>query len=290
MIIDDRIKRELVFAQGFEKTEYFILKKLAHRTKEGTTKNILNKLAGYSDKHYNILKKHTGKDANESDLTVLYYVITAKILGIIFCIKLLEKRENRAEKIYERLVKTHPDFQELVRDEKENEEDLIKLINEEILKYIGSVVLGLNDALVELTGALAGFTLAMQNGRLIGAAGLITGIAASFSMASSEYLSTKTEGGNKSPAKAAVYTGVAYIITVILLIFPYFIASNYLVALTIMLFNGTLIILLFSYYASVSQGTSFIKRFSENIIISFGITLISFLIGYLVRTFLHIEI
>jgi len=109
-------------------------------------------------------------------------------------------------------------------------------------------------------------------------------------MASSEYLSTKTEGGNKSPAKAAVYTGVAYIITVILLIFPYFIASNYLVALTIMLFNGTLIILLFSYYASVSQGTSFIKRFSENIIISFGITLISFLIGYLVRTFLHIEI
>jgi len=291
MEIDEKIKRKLVFAQSFEKTEYFILKNLSRRAKDSKTKEILTKLANYSSKHYNILKKHTGRDTDESDLTVLYYVFTARILGITFCIKLLEKRENIAGKIYEDLVSTHPEFKELVRDEEENEKDLIKLIDEEILKYIGSVVLGLNDALVELTGALAGFTLAMQNNRLIGSAGLITGIAASLSMASSEYLSTKTEvAGSKNPIRAALYTGVAYVLTVIFLIFPYFISTNYLLSLGMTLFNAALVILVFSYYASVSQGTSFAKRFFENIGISFGIAAISFLIGYLVRTFLHIEI
>jgi VIT1/CCC1 family predicted Fe2+/Mn2+ transporter len=33
--------------------------------------------------------------------------------------------------------------------------------------YLGSIVLGLNDALVELTGVLAGLTLALQNSEII---------------------------------------------------------------------------------------------------------------------------
>ena len=68
------------------------------------------------------------------------------------------------------------------------------MIREKQLDYVGSIVLGLNDALVELTGALAGLTLALQNTRLIAIAGLITAIAASFSMAASEYLSNKSDG------------------------------------------------------------------------------------------------
>ena len=51
------------------------------------------------------------------------------------------------------------------------------MIDEEKLKYIGAVVLGMNDALVELTGTLAGLTLALQNEKLVGVAGLITGVA-----------------------------------------------------------------------------------------------------------------
>ena len=290
MKIDEKIIKKLLFAQSFEKTEYFILKNLSLRSKDEKTKNVLLKLANYSSRHYNILKKHSGKNVDEGGLTIFYYIVTSRILGFTFCLKLLEKRENKAGEIYHLIAKTHPDFEQLIRDEEENEGDLIKLIDEEVLKYMGSVVLGLNDALVELTGALAGFTLAMQNNRLIGSAGLITGIAASLSMASSEYLSTKTEPGGKNPLKAAVYTGIAYVLTVIFLIFPYFISSNYLISLMMTLINAAVVILLFSYYASILQGTSIAKRFFENIAISFSIAAISFLIGYLVRTFLHIEI
>jgi VIT1/CCC1 family predicted Fe2+/Mn2+ transporter len=91
---------------------------------------------------------------------------------------------------------------------KELSQKLISLIDEERLKYVSSMVLGLNDALVELTGALTGLTLALQNPRLIAIVGFITGIAASMSMAASEYLSTKQEDTEKNPLKASVYTGL----------------------------------------------------------------------------------
>ena len=103
---------------------------------------------------------------------------------------------------------------------------------------MGSMVLGLNDALVELTGALAGFSLALQNTRIVALTGMITGIAASLSMAASEYLSTKSEKGGKNPVKASIYTGIAYVITVIALIMPFIFISQPLTALAVTLLAG----------------------------------------------------
>ena len=112
----------------------------------------------------------------------------------------MEKGEEKAQTTYEKISKTIPDAKDIVEDEDEHERQLLDLIDEERLRYVGSMVLGLNDALVELTGALAGFTLALQNTRIVAMTGLITGVAASLSMATSEYLSTKSEGeGVKTP-------------------------------------------------------------------------------------------
>ena len=154
---------------------------------------------------------------------------------------------------------------------------------------MGSVVLGLNDALVEFTGALAGFTLALSDSRLIALTGSITGIAAALSMASSEYLSTKSEGGEtKHPIKAAIYTGIAYIITVVALVAPLLI-ENVLIALGVMLAMALVIIALFNYYYSVARGESFRKRFTEMAVLSFSVAGISFLIGYALKTFTGID-
>ena len=51
---------------------------------------------------------------------------------------------------------------------------------------------------------------------MVALAGLITGIAASLSMASSEYLSTKQDNTASYAFKSAMYTGFAYIFAVIL--------------------------------------------------------------------------
>jgi VIT1/CCC1 family predicted Fe2+/Mn2+ transporter len=155
---------------------------------------------------------------------------------------------------------------------------------------VSSIVLGLNDALVELTGALAGLTLAFQNTRLVALTGLITGIAAALSMGGSEYLATKAEEGAKEPLKASLYTGVAYVIAVAILIMPFMTLSNIFAALGWTLANAILIILVFTYYTSVAKGYSFRRRFGEMAAISLGVAVISFFIGLAVRRFFGIAV
>jgi VIT1/CCC1 family predicted Fe2+/Mn2+ transporter len=130
----------------------------------------------------------------------------------------------------------------------------------------------------------------LQNTRLIALTGLITGIAAALSMAASEYLSTKSEGTEKNPITASLYTGSAYIITVVILIIPYLIFSNYYVCLGCALAGAVLIIAVFNFYISVARDAPFKKHFFEMAGLSLAVALFSFLIGYLLRTFLGIDI
>jgi VIT1/CCC1 family predicted Fe2+/Mn2+ transporter len=143
---------------------------------------------------------------------------------------------------------------------------------------------------VELTGALAGLTLALQNVKLIALSGLITGIAASMSMAASEYLSTRSEDTSKQPGRAALYTGIAYIITVSLLVLPYLLFENYILDLAIALTTAVLIIAVFNYYISVAKGESFRARFLEMAGLSLGVATFSFIIGYFIRKWLGIDV
>jgi VIT1/CCC1 family predicted Fe2+/Mn2+ transporter len=152
------------------------------------------------------------------------------------------------------------------------------------------MVLGLNDAIVELTGALAGFTFALQNSKVIGIAGLITGVAAALSMASAEYMSQKSDKDGRDPVKAAIYTGIVYLTVVIILVAPYFIVANYYAALGLTLVGVFFVILVFSFFVSVVQEVSFQNIFWEMVIVCLGVSFIAFLIGLGARKLLNIQI
>src|SRR5699024_9005113 len=117
-----------------------------------------------------------------------------RLLGFTFAMKRMESGEERAQKVYAQLYDQIPEAAEIRADEERHEAALLELLDEERLHYVGSMVLGLNDALVELTGTLAGLTFAMQDNQLVALSGLITGASATLSMASSEYLSARSEG------------------------------------------------------------------------------------------------
>jgi VIT1/CCC1 family predicted Fe2+/Mn2+ transporter len=202
---------------------------------------------------------------------------------------LLEKSESKAIEAYMQKSSKFKIMETIIEDEKRHEKELIDMIDEERLNYMGSVVLGLNDALVELTGALAGYTFAFQNTKLIALTGLITGISASFSMAASEYLSTRQEGEGNA-FKSSLYTGTAYVFTVIFLILPFLLIGNPFVSLAISLVVAVLIIFIFNYYISVAKDYDFKKRFFEMAGISLGVAAISFFIGVLIKQFIGIDI
>ena len=219
---------------------------------------------------------------------IWFFGLLSKIFGYTFVIKLLENREEKTIDAYRKLEGVIPGVDRLIREEEEHEGELISLLDEPHLQYAGSIVLGLNDALVELSGTLAGLTLAFQNTRMIALSGLVTGIAAALSMAASEYLSTKTEETAKEPVTAAIYTGIAYIVTVALLILPYLIFTDYFVALAVMMTTVFVIIALFSFYMSVLRDEKFSKHFLRMAAISVGVALISFLFGSVIDKFIMV--
>lgn len=281
--------RIVLKAQQEEITGFHIYKRLAAIEKDEANKNVLARIAGEELDHYNFFKGISGKEVKPKNSRVNFFVLMAKVLGLTFAIKLMEKQEVNAQSIYEQLIPHLPQIKDIMESEEAHEKELIDMIKEERLDYIGSIVLGLNDALVELTGALAGFSLALQNTKLIAIVGLITGIAASLSMAASQYLSVKTDG-EKNAGKSALYTGIAYVLTVAVLITPFLLLTSYFVALGVALFSAVLIIFLFNYYISVAKDLNFKHRFLEMTIISLGVSALTFGIGLLIRNYFGIDI
>ena len=277
--------------QRNEITESVIYKKIAKFAKGEENKATLNRLANEEAAHYHIWHGYTGKDLKPKCAKVFKYVLIARLLGFTFAVKLMERGEEGAQKNYELLEKEIPESADIRVQEEEHEAALLEMLDEESLKYVGSMVLGLSDALVELAGSLAGFTFALQNTRLVALSGLIVGISATFSMASSEFLSAKSEGRNDA-LKSCMYTGIAYLLTVVLLVLPYLLLdpSQSLLALGCMLGIIVLIIAAFTYYTSVAKDQPFGSRFLEMTLISLGVAVLSFGVGILAKKFLGVDI
>jgi VIT1/CCC1 family predicted Fe2+/Mn2+ transporter len=290
MILSEETEKRLLIAQRNELTEHIIYERLAQSTKDAHNKNVLRSIARDELKHHDFWRQYTNSNVQPDRLAIWKYYIISRVFGTTFGMKLMERGEDRAEEAYKQISESMLVAKDIMRDEEEHEKELINLIDEERLRYVGSMVLGLNDALVELTGALAGLTFALQNTRLIAMAGSITGIAASLSMASSEYLSTKSESEGKNPAKASIYTGVAYILTVLFLIFPYLLLSGLYYCLGCTILNAIVAISVFTFYISVAKDIPFTKRFSEMAAISLGVTALSFGVGFLIRVLFDVEI
>ena len=277
--------------QQNELNESIIYEEIAKFAKGEENKQVLHRLAQEEKAHYEIWKKYTGVEMKPQKFKIFRYKLLARIFGFTFAVKLMENGEEAAQEEYGLVAEEVEESVFIRQQEEEHEEALLEMLDEESLQYVGSMVLGLNDALVELTGSLAGFTFALQNTKLIALSGLIIGISATFSMASSEFLAARSEGRDDA-LKSCSYTGTAYLITVILLIAPYLLfgAGGYIPALICMLLIVILIIAGFTYYTSVAQDQPFKSRFWEMALISIGVAVVSFVVGILAKQFLGVDL
>ncbi|MDD4894013.1 MAG: VIT1/CCC1 transporter family protein [Candidatus Omnitrophica bacterium] len=285
------MNKELILKiQKTELTDHFVYKKLSGLIKINEHSRILARISDDELKHYQTFKSITGEESVPDKFRIFWFVSICRFLGLNFGLKLMESGEGTAQETYERIKGVSAEVESIIRDEEKHEKEIISLIDEEMLKYISSVVLGLSDALVEFMGALAGFTLALQNTRLIGVVGLVTGIAASLSMASSEYLSTKHGDTGKNPFKASIYTGITYMGAVLFLILPYFLLHNVFISLGFTIINALLLMFIFTFYISVAKDLCFKKRFLEMASLSLSVAAVSFFIGLAVRKIFNVDI
>ncbi len=289
--INQELRAILIKAQKNEITESIIYDKLSKIIKTENEKQIFKDLSLSELWHYNLWKSYTQTDVEPNNLKVWYFVFITRFLWLSFGIKLMENWEWTSQVNYKELINEIPEMSDVIKAEEEHEAKLIWLINDNKLKYLSSIVLWLNDALVEITWALAWLSMTLQNPKIVWISGLIIGISAAISMASSEYLSSKSEENDEiSPKKAAVYTWIAYIFTVIALVLPFLFNLGIYLALALSLGIAILIIALFNYYISVAKNESFKARFLEMAWISIWVAIFSFLLWLVVNNVFWISI
>ena len=290
MHLSENIRQELLKAQRNEITEYHVYTRIAKTLPDEENRRIVEQIGEDEKRHYEIWKGYTGKEVRPNKFQIWLYTTISRVFGFTFGFKLMELGEEKAQVNYEKIAEEIPEARGVIQDESDHEDKLLTMLDEESLIYAGSVVLGLSDALVELTGALAGLTFAFRDVNIIALSGLITGIAASLSMAASEYLSTRAEKTEKDPVRAAITTGIAYVITVALLILPFLLLQNEIISLAISLTTSVVIIAVFNFYVSVANDQPFVKRFLEMAGLSLGVATFSFLIGILIRNWFGIDV
>lgn len=288
--ISPETRRQLIIAQRNEVTEYHIYKRLSKKIKNKDNARVLDKIAEDELRHYKIWKKYTDREVEPSQWEIWKFYWISIIFGITFGIKLMERGEEKAQINYDQIANEVPESITIKNEENEHEQELIEMIKEDKLEHIGSIVLGLNDALVEILGTLAGLTFALQKGNLVALAGIIAGIAGALSMSSSEYLSHKSEGNREGAIKPAIFTGLAYIVAVVFLVAPFLIFSSPFMALIVAVIDSVFVVFVYSYYISVAKNQPFQKRFLEMVTLSTVVGLLSFGLGYLVRIIFGIEI
>lgn len=263
---------------------------MAKREKDKQNKKLLGQMSKDEKNHAEEWKKITNKNLKPNMFRILWFKILTVVMGFTFVIKTMQKKENLAQHGYEKMQEELPEAAKMLEDERRHEKELYNMLDEERLHYVGAMVLGLNDALVELTGAIAGVTFALANSRLVALTGIITGVSATFSMAASNYLAERADNNPKA-LKSSIYTGMAYLITVALLVLPYllFLPHMYVAAFAVMIATVILIIMFFNYYISVAKEEPFLKNFATMAIISLSVAVISYIIGVLAKNLLGID-
>lgn len=285
------IQKILLRIQQSEMTEAAAYHAMADAIKDEHNREALTRVADEIASQAKALETYTNKQLAADERKVKRYARMARIFGFTFAAKLMDRRKIKFVNHSKRLLSEMPEVEEMQADEQKRDDELFALLNEKRLSYVGAMILGMNDAIVEITGTLAGLTLAMQNTRLIALSGLITGVAATLSMAASEYLAERSDGKGDA-AKSGLMTGGAYFITVVILLLPYLILDDkmYLLAMGIMLVLVVLILAGFNFYTSVARDVSFGKNFGQMCAISLGVAALSFVLGYAIRTFLGVDV
>jgi VIT1/CCC1 family predicted Fe2+/Mn2+ transporter len=292
--VSPEIFKQLLIMQRDEETAHLIYRSIAARIKDEGNRHVVEQISKDELGHARTIEIFTKRKVKPKMAQVRFYRFLARVFGFTFAIKIMEKSEGQAQIDYGRVIGEVPEMAKIQSDEEVHEQKLIGMLNEERLNFVGSMVLGMNDALVELTGALAGLTLAFNDMKIMILSGLVTGLSASFSMAASDYLSARAENDPQA-ARGALYTGGTYLVTVLLLVLPYLLFLNSAnpqvdkwIALGIMLTTVIVIIAGFNYYLSVVKEYSFKKRFIEMAGISLGVAAFAFLVSFLLSLALGI--
>ena len=282
-----------------EFTDHLVYKKLSAIEKTESNRQMLLRLSEQEQVHFKFWSNYLdGYHPRVKKYFIFTMLVFRRLLGLTFTVKLLERHEDKVIQEYKRFAETIP-LQErerlnsIIDDEEEHEKFFVSQINESVVKYMSFIVLGLADAIVEITGVHAGFLGVTSSTLIAGIAGLVVGVAAASSMASAAYLQSKQVHPNqeqtRSPIISAITTGIAYISTVIILALPYFFTEGMAYAFGVSVALALAMTAFFTFYSSVILEKKFARELLEGVGLTLGTAFITFMFGSWLGSFFGIS-
>jgi VIT1/CCC1 family predicted Fe2+/Mn2+ transporter len=252
-------------------------------------RKVLEDLSATEQRHFEFWRKYVPSEQPRLARLKLYWILfLRRFLGLTFATRYLDRHESNVVQEYQGLARLIPEvdgpaYAEMVADEREHEKAFAMKVESSAVRYISFVVLGLADALVEISGIHAGWLGLFEKTEIAGLAGVVAGGAASLAMASAAFAQAK-QGFSGSARLSATYTGVSYFVTAIILATPYFLTSSMILALGTSLGLAVVILAITTWYSIVIQQKPFLRDFLEILAILFGTTILVFLLGSFVSS------
>jgi vacuolar iron transporter family protein len=278
-----------------ELTDYNVYLTLSRREKNPKFKEALMGLGETEKGHYEFWRKYApNAQVRAIRLRVSFVHLLRVLLGLTFTLKFLERHESVVVRRYKQVEHYIPAedrarFDQMVADEEHHETYLMGGIEEGRVKYMAFIILGLADAVVEVAAIHAGSLGIYRRTEIAGLAGIVAGMAASIAMASAAYAQAQ-QGFSGSAKRSAIYTGISYLITAILLAFPYFLTQNQYTALGSSLAIGMALVAFITYYDTIISTRVFKRQFLELGGIILGATAALYVIGVIIGNLLGIRI
>jgi len=249
----------------------------------GNLRNALLRAAEDEYRHYRFWRRFaTSCEPRFAGIKKLLFMFAAVLFGVTAVVKILERMEGDASKLYARFVEEHPEIRDevekMLRDEKMHEKLFVENLDEKRVAYISSIALGISDALIELTGIYAGALGAFSSTLSAGLTGLLAGFSAAISMAVASYTQARHEK-DKNPKLAAFFTGSAYIAVVLILAAPYFILHDLVAAFTSMIVAALIVVAYMSYLSAVLHDESFQREFVRTAGLILGVSALLYILG-----------
>jgi VIT1/CCC1 family predicted Fe2+/Mn2+ transporter len=277
-----------------ELTEHYVYHRLAKTEKNPQNKTLLQTLAQQEKEHYEFWQSLVPNiKIKPRHRTIVSLTFLRIVFGITFVSKLLEGDEKKLITSYEAAADTIPtaqkeQFAKILEEERNHEQALIAKLKERRVSYISFIVLGLADAIVEITGVHAGFLGVTGSTLIAGISGIIVGFSAAISMGSASYLQAKQEP-DKSALISGLATGLAYFFSVILLALPYFLIRTMIVAFTLSTSVGVILIATFTFYGAIVFGRKFWREFVEATGLMLATAFLTFILGTVISNIFHIH-
>ena len=287
--VSPELSRVARVRMSHEYTDSTLYERLSRTVDESSPfADVLKQLSATEGKHSEFWSRYAPDEKPKLNrMKVLWILFLRRVLGLTFASRYLDRHELSVVKEYQEVAGMIPRddkaaFEEMVADEVQHEQEFAQKVESTAVRYISFVVLGLADALVEISGIHAGSLGIYNKTELAGLAGITAGAAASLAMASAAFAQAK-QGFHGSARLSALYTGVSYFVSAVLLATPYFLTASVIYALASSLVIAVAMLALTTYYSTVIANKPFARDFLEILGILLGATVALYFFGLAVH-------